>query len=461
MHRAVPRDSGRRAGMRPALPLADAPPPPHYRPRHPERAPTYRVLERHLDDYVYAHEERFEERHGALRKVVPRCVSRYLECGRLQGGFARIRCPTCHDEHLLAFSCRTRNLCPSCQAKRSVLFAERLREEIVSPVSHRHVVFTIPRVLRGLFERERALLGLLARAAYQTVLRVLRAAAGEGRAVPGMVASIQTFGSYANFHPHIHAIVTEGVFTPEGAFHPVPWPPARVLEEAFRRLLLAALLRAERLSESAHESLLAWAHSGFSVHGEQRVDASEGDALERLGRYVTGPALATGAVTLREDGRVCVATPPDPKSGAEGVVLDVLDFVHAVVTQIPDAGKHLVRYYGAYAHKVRGRARAAAANPPVEAAGTTPGASEPSAAPAPCEPVVPAEPGSPEARRRSAWARVLQKVFEVDPLLCPRCGTPMKVVAWITDPVVIERILTHRKRAGLESPFDARGPPQA
>ena len=37
----------------------------------------------------------------------------------------------------------------------------------------------------------------------------------------------------------------------------------------------------------------------------------------------------------------------------------------------------------------------------------------------------------------------------------------MKVVAWITDPVVIERILTHRKRAGLESPFDARGPPQA
>ena len=35
----------------------------------------------------------------------------------------------------------------------------------------------------------------------------------------------------------------------------------------------------------------------------------------------------------------------------------------------------------------------------------------------------------------------------------------MMVVAWITDPVVIERIVTHRKKAGLESPFDARGPP--
>jgi len=432
--------------MLPPCPSIDAAPAPHYRPRHPERAPTYRVLERHFDDYTYAHEERFEERHGALRKVVPRSVHRYLECGRLQGGFARIRCPTCRGEHLLAFSCRTRNLCPSCQAKRSVLFAERLREEIVTPVSHRHVVFTIPKVLRGLFERERALLGLLARTAYQTVLRVLRAAAGVGAAVPGMVASIQTFGSYANFHPHMHSIVTEGVFTREGVFHPVQWPPARVLEEAFRRLLLAALLRAERLSQSGHESLLAWAHPGFSVHGKQRVDASDGDALERLGRYVTRPALATGAVTLREDGRVEVATPPDPKTGAKDIVLDVLDFVHAVVTQIPDARKHLVRYYGAYAHKVRRRARAAAASPPAE----TVGAPTSDAAPAVLEPVVRAEPGSPEARRRSAWARVLRKVFEVDPLLCPKCGTPMKVVAWVTDPVVIERIRTHRKRAGLE-----------
>jgi len=412
------------------------------------------------EDYVTAHEERFEERHGPLRRVVPRSVHGYLECGRLLGGFARIRCPTCHDEHLLAFSCRTRNLCPSCQAKRSVLFGERLREEIVSPVSHRHVVFTIPKVLRGLFERERALLGLLARAAYETLRRVLAAAAGEKRVVPGMVASIQTFGSYANFHPHIHAIVTEGVFTHEGAFRSVLWPPSGVLEEAFRRLLLAALRRAERLSKSGHEHLLSWAHSGFSVHGGQRVDASDAQGLERLGRYVTRPALATGAVTLRDDARVEVATPPDPRTGAASVVLDVLDFVHAVVTQVPDAGKHLVRYYGAYAHKFRGRVRAAAAaiSPPA-----TPDASETTATrrDADAEPVVPAEPGSPEALRRSSWARVLQKVFEVDPLLCARCGTPMKVVAWITDPVVIERILAHRKRAGLESPFDARGPPDA
>ncbi len=265
--------------MSPTCPTIDPSPPAVYRPRHPERAPTYRLLERHFDAYVRAHEERFEERHGALRAVVGRSVTQYLDCGRLMGGFARIRCPTCHTEHLLAFSCRTRNLCSSCQSKRSALFAERLREQIVAPVAHRHVVFTIPRVLRGLFERERALLGLLARTAYETLRRVLQAAgAAEGapQAVPGVVASIQTFGSFANFHPHIHALVAEGVFAPDGIFHAVGWPPASVLEEAFRGLLLAALLRAERLSQEFFESLLAWRHSGFSVHGEQRLEGSEG-----------------------------------------------------------------------------------------------------------------------------------------------------------------------------------------
>ena len=60
---------------------ATEPAPPIYRPagvsrpHDPERAPTYRLLEKHFDAYVFAHEERFEERHGALRAVVTRSVT--------------------------------------------------------------------------------------------------------------------------------------------------------------------------------------------------------------------------------------------------------------------------------------------------------------------------------------------------------------------------------------------------
>ena len=143
--------------------------PSQYRPRHPERSAFYQLFENHFDSYVRTYEERFEPQSGPLRSVVVHSVEEFLSCGRLQGGFARIRCDKCRKEHLLAYSCRTRNFCSSCQAKRSVLFAEKLTGGILAPVPHRHWTFSIPRVLRGLFERERSLLGLLSQTAYASI----------------------------------------------------------------------------------------------------------------------------------------------------------------------------------------------------------------------------------------------------------------------------------------------------
>ncbi len=50
---------------------------------------------------------------------------------------------------------------------------------------------------------------------------------------------------------------------------------------------------------------------------------------------------------------------------------------------------------------------------------------------------------------RPAWARLLVKVYEVDALRCSRCGSPMKVLAVITDPPQVRRILLHLIKTGL------------
>ena len=50
-----------------------------------------------------------------------------------------------------------------------------------------------------------------------------------------------------------------------------------------------------------------------------------------------------------------------------------------------------------------------------------------------------------EARRRRA--ELLRQIFEVDPLPCPACGAEMRIVAFITQRVVIDRILDHLRRA--------------
>jgi hypothetical protein len=53
---------------------------------------------------------------------------------------------------------------------------------------------------------------------------------------------------------------------------------------------------------------------------------------------------------------------------------------------------------------------------------------------------------------RIPWAELLAKVYGIDVLACPECGSRMKLVAFIAEPTVAKRILEH---LGL----DSTGPP--
>lgn len=45
-------------------------------------------------------------------------------------------------------------------------------------------------------------------------------------------------------------------------------------------------------------------------------------------------------------------------------------------------------------------------------------------------------------KSKQTWARLIQKVYEVDPLICPYCNSEMKVVAIIQDRSEIKKIIT-------------------
>ena len=63
------------------------------------------------------------------------------------------------------------------------------------------------------------------------------------------------------------------------------------------------------------------------------------------------------------------------------------------------------------------------------------------------------------SRAKAAWARLIRKVYEIDPLECPKCKGPMRVIALIDDPAVVRRILEH---LGLWAPLPTeRTPPPA
>ena len=63
----------------------------------------------------------------------------------------------------------------------------------------------------------------------------------------------------------------------------------------------------------------------------------------------------------------------------------------------------------------------------------------------------------PASAAKRAWARLITQVSEVDPLVCPHCGGAMRILAFIEQPEVIAKILTH---LGLW-PAPAHSPPVA
>jgi len=138
-------------------------------------------------------------------------------------------------------------------------------------------------------------------------------------------------------------------------------------------------------------------------------------------------------------------TPSDPRTGATSIELDPLEWIHRITSHIPDPGRHCQRFYGAYSN--RGRIRVGLA----EAETSAPAAKLLKSGNADC---------SREAR--STWARLIKKIFQADPLLCS-CGGRMRIVSFITDPRIVDRILRHREsgRCKTPDPFEPRPPPGA
>ena len=414
-----------------------------YRPRDPRKTTLWGLLDTLYERVKGSWEERFERRYGFWRGLADEAVARYLDCGVWDNGFARVRCRKCPQEFLVAFSCKGRGLCPSCGSKRAAELAAFLVDEVVEGVGHAQWVFTIPKMLRVYFLHHRELLGELSRAAAETVKELLAAAAGEEEGLrPGIVSVVQTFGDRANFHPHVHALVTRGGWTGSGEWLPVPYVDEGSAEELFRHKVLGLLRRRGLLSQERIELLLSWRRSGFSVHNRVYAHPGDGRDFEALVRYMMRSPVSLSRLRFTPGGKQVVYTRKgghDTRAPGEDERVDAEDFVARVLVQIPDPRRHLVRYYGAYSNRARGQRRKAEEK--LEAHDSSVSSHDP----------LPTPPERAALRRR--WANLIRRVYEVDPLVCPRCGAEMRVVGFITEPKVITRILDHiRKRDRVSRP---------
>jgi hypothetical protein len=404
-----------------------------YTQRDPKASPLFQLVLEHYPDLKEVYRERFEDTYGPWQPHWDSIVAGFLRCGDLHYGFARVWCFTCKETLLVPFTCSARAFCPSCEAKRRALWAEHVTEHVLPPnVAYAMIVFTIPKCLRRIFLRERELLGDFARVAYDSTRRFLCEQFPGVEGKPYFVTSLHTWGDMGQIHPHVHSISSLGITDTDGVFHAVPedldFSP---LEEMFRHALLAMLRDKQRITEETQRRLLSWRHSGFSANASCRAAAGESEGLHRMACYALRPPVSLQRLTYRSGSPVVVyqGTRYNPSTKSNFLTLDAKEFLVRLLCHVPKKRECLIRYCGAAAS--------------TERRGQT----------VPQEPV-PSEESTFVKQRRSAWARLIHRVYGARPLTCPSCGSTMEVIAVIQDPEVIEKILRH-----LQIWDPPRGPP--
>lgn len=184
------------------------------------------------------------------------------------------------------------------------------------------------------------------------------------------------------------------------------------LVEIFRERTLKMLLARGRIAPGRVALVRSWRHSGFAVHWERRVEASDRRGLESLLEYMERPAVALDRLTYREDGLVHYRGSFHLGLGRDHQLVTGLEFLALLVPHI-QLKHEVIRSYGALSTTIRRRL------------GWTRKAPEGSTAP-PSVAVVDGEESEFVRECRRNWARLIQKVWLEDPSLCARCGKEMK-----------------------------------
>jgi Putative transposase len=222
---------------------------------------------------------------------------------------------------------------------------------VLAKVAHRHLVLTVPRLLRPLLRRRRELLTQLGRAAAEATSELVRRGVG-GKARPGMVVSIATAGDLVQWHPHLHLLTTDGGKTADGSWKPLPEWDGLLLMRLFRERLLARLVEAHAISPELVKKLLAWKHPGFSAHVGEPIAPTDKLRLEDTAAYlVRNPLSLRKLVYLDGQQAVLYRSRMNPSLGRNFEAMDPLEWLARLSDHIPDPGQHRTLFYGEYSNR--------------------------------------------------------------------------------------------------------------
>jgi len=184
--------------------------------------------------------------------------------------------------------------------------------------------------------------------------------------------------------------------------------------------------------------ILVWRHvSGFRVHYGVLIRRYDEKGMESLAQYIIRSPFSLGKMQyVAESGKVVYQ--PKMTHGRNKrnfKIFDAEEFIAAITQHIPEKGFQLVRYYGWYSNRMRGdRLKEKSSNQQKESARD----------PAQVEII---DLSFLKQKRKKipspTWRECIKKIWEVDPLEWPRGHAEMKIISFINEWRVTEKILRH------------------
>ncbi len=415
-----------------------------------------------LSDFEEHYDDLYAKQYGKYRIIrIKEAVENFLECGDYSKGIARIKCTNhnCDHEYFRPFvaslkeACKTWYLCPSCHQKRILLFSEHMANDVLLRLPLRQYVWCIPKAIRIYFRNDKSLFADISKIIF-SIINEYYNEASETPLKTGAIISYQSFGDMMRPNSHFHTIILEGGIDNDGSFHSIPIKNTSNLTELFRRRVISYFVKKKLLNEKFARNLLSWKHSGFSVDNSILITAQDQKARTGLSQYIARhPVSLNKIIYIPEKAQVLYKTKYNDYFGENIQLFTATDFIAELTMHIPRKHKHLIRYYGIYSSRSRGKARKDGSLDKFGWGARS--EEEPKKEPE----ENPVETLS-EKKSKQTWARLIKKVFEVDPLICPKCGSEMAVLAIITNPEEIQKILTHL-RNNKSPPFDNKTQPEA
>ena len=258
-------------------------------------------------------------------------------------------------------SCRDRS-CPMCQALSNELWIDAQNEHVLD-IDYYHIVFTCPSELNPLiYCNQKELYSLFFHAAAETLMELSKDPAHLG-GTPGFVSILHTWSSSLSYHPHIHALCTDGGLDADRNWHQkegVFFLPGKSISRLFKGKFLSGLKALHEAGKLCYEGEAAKYRNRYEcqelldicyeknwVTDIRESFAGAETVMNYLGRYTHRIAISNSRILRMDEKRVTFRV-KDYKNGGgwKELTLDGVEFVRRFLMHILPKRFVRIRYYG-------------------------------------------------------------------------------------------------------------------